>query len=139
MTVSLCILSHFLCYYAVQEYHYTTLLLTLPVLLWLWQRKSVPWFRWLLMTSFVVSLLVFAPTPCFLERQGSQRFENINQLQRLARRGDFPLPDGLRRGLDVASPPPPKLITSQMIGQISRGRLGGSWRSSSAAWWRQCI
>ena len=30
VTVLLCILSHFLCYYPVQEYHYTTLLPTLP-------------------------------------------------------------------------------------------------------------
>ena len=66
VTVSLCVLSHFLCCYAVLEYHYTALLLVLPVLLWLWQRESVTWFRWLLLTSFVVSLLVFVPTPCFL-------------------------------------------------------------------------
>ncbi len=83
VTVSLCILSHFLCYYAVQEYHYTTLLPVLPVLLWLWQRESVPWFRRLLMTSFVVSLLVFVPTPCFLARQEPHRFVDMSLLERV--------------------------------------------------------
>ncbi len=83
VTLLLCILSHFLCYYPVQEYHYTTLLPTLPLMLWLWQRESVPGFRRLLMTSFVVSLLVFVPTPCFLARQEPHRFENINLLERV--------------------------------------------------------
>ncbi len=83
MTVSLCILSHFLCCYRVQEYHYTTLLPVLPVLLWLWQRESVPRFRRLLMTSFVVSLLVFVPTLSFLARPERHRFENINLLERV--------------------------------------------------------
>jgi tetratricopeptide (TPR) repeat protein len=83
VTVSLCILSHFLCYYPVQEYHYTTLLAVLPVLLWLWQRERVPWLRRLLMASFVVSLLVFVPTPCFLAVQEPRRFVDINLLERL--------------------------------------------------------
>ncbi len=83
VTVSLCILSHFLCYYAVLEYHYTTLLPVLPVLLWLWQRESVTWFRGLLMTSFVVSLLVFVPTPCFLAPNDPVRFQTMNLLQRV--------------------------------------------------------
>ncbi len=83
VTVSLCVLSHFLCYYAVLEYHYTTLLPVLPVLLWLWQRESVAWFRGLLLTSFVVSLLVFVPTPCFLAPKEPVRFQTSNLLQRV--------------------------------------------------------
>jgi len=83
VTVSLCILSHFLCYYPVQEYHYTTLLPVLPALLWLWQREGVAWFRGLLMASFVVSLLVFVPTPYFLAPQEPQRFHAVNILQRV--------------------------------------------------------
>jgi tetratricopeptide (TPR) repeat protein len=128
VTISLCILSHFLCYYAVQEYHYTTLLLTLPVMLWLWQRESVPWFRGLLMTSFVVSLLVFLPTPCFLDKLESPRFENISQLQRVVPVAVAFLcltvygvaSTWLRRRR-------PSLITSQMIGRMWPAvRLGGT-------------
>ena len=55
----------------------------LPVLLWLWQRESVTWFRWLLLTSFVVSLLVFVPTPCFLAPTEPLRFRTLNLLQRV--------------------------------------------------------
>ena len=83
VTVLLCILSHFLCYYPVLEYHYTTLLPMLPVLLWLWRRESVPWFRRLLMASFVVSLLVFVPTPFFLSPNQPDRFQTISLLQRV--------------------------------------------------------
>jgi len=83
VTVSLCILSHFLCYYPVQEYHYTTLLPVLPVLLWLWQRERVPRLRGLLLTSFVVSLMVFMPTPCFLAPKQPERFQAISLLQRV--------------------------------------------------------
>jgi tetratricopeptide (TPR) repeat protein len=128
VTVSLCILSHFLCYYAVQEYHYTTLLPTLPVMLWLWQRESVPWFRGLLLTSFVVSLLVFLPTPCFLDQLESPRFENINQLQRVV---PVALAFLCLTVYGVASTwlrrRRPNLITSQMIGGIwPAARLGGT-------------
>jgi len=83
VTVSLCILSHFLCYYPVEEYHYTTLLPTLPVLLWLWRRESVTSLRWLLMTSLVVSLPVFLPTPCFLAPMEPNRFQTMNLLHRV--------------------------------------------------------
>ena len=126
VTLALCILSHFLCYYAVQEYHYTTLLPTLPVMLWLWRRESVPWFRRLLMTSFVVSLVVFVPTPCFLDRQESRHFENINLLQRVVPVAVAFLcltvygmaSTWLRRRR-------PSLITSQMIARIwPAARLG---------------
>jgi Flp pilus assembly protein TadD len=79
----LCIFAHFLCYYPVQEYHYTTVLPALPVMLWLWQRESVPWFRRLLMTAFVASLLVFVPTPCFLARDDPHQFADISLLERL--------------------------------------------------------
>jgi tetratricopeptide (TPR) repeat protein len=127
VTVLLCVLSHYLCFYVVQEYHYTTLLPTLPVLLWLWQRESVPWFRRLLMTSFVVSLLVFLPTPCFLDRQDSRHFENINQLQRVVPAAVAFLcltvygmaSTWLRRRR-------PKLVTSRMIGQIWPATLLGA-------------
>ncbi len=83
VTVVLCVHSHFLCYYAVQEYHYTTLLPTLLALLWLWRRESVPWFRRLLMTSFVTSLLVFVPTPCFLVGEDAHRLANMSLLVRV--------------------------------------------------------
>ena len=83
VTVLLCILSHFLCYYRVLEHHYTALLPMLPVLLWLWRRESVPWFRRLLMASFVVSLLVFVPTPRFLSPNQPDRFQTISLLQRV--------------------------------------------------------
>ena len=119
VTLLLCILSHFLCYYPVQEYHYTTLLPTLPLMLWLWQRESVPWFRRLLMTSFVVSLLVFVPTPCFLAGKEPHRFENINLLERVVPVAVAFLclavyglaSTWLRRRQ-------PKLITSQMIDSV---------------------
>ena len=39
-TFMLCLLSHFLCYYMVWEYHYTTLLPMLPVLWWMSQRED---------------------------------------------------------------------------------------------------
>jgi len=52
-------------------------------MLWLWQRESVPWFRRLLMTAFVVSLLVFVPTPCFLAREEPYRFVHVNLLERV--------------------------------------------------------
>ncbi len=83
VTVLLCVHSHYLCYYAVQEYHYTTLLTTLPVMLWLWRRESVPWLRWLLMTAFVASLLVFVPTSCFLARDDPHQFAEISLLERV--------------------------------------------------------
>ncbi len=83
VTVSLCIFSHFLDCYQVHEYYYTMLLPVLPALLWLWQRESVPWLRRLLMASFVVSLLIFAPTPYFLAPKQPARFQTMNLLQRV--------------------------------------------------------
>ena len=83
VTILLCIHSHFLCYYALQEYHYTTLLPTLPVMLWLWQREGRTWHRRLLMTAFVVSLLVFAPTPYYPAKEDPQRLANINLVERV--------------------------------------------------------
>jgi tetratricopeptide (TPR) repeat protein len=79
----LCILSHFLCYYPALEYHYTAVLAVLPVLLWLWQQESVRFLRRLLLASFVVSLLIFAPTPLFLAPRQPARFQNIDLLQRV--------------------------------------------------------
>ena len=81
--VSLCILAHYLCYYPVHEYHYTTLLPMLPVLLWLCRREHVPWLRRLLVTGFVVSLLVFLPTPRFLAPTEANRFWAINNVERV--------------------------------------------------------
>ncbi len=141
VTVSLCILSHFLCYYPVQEYHYTTLLPVLPVLLWLWQRERVPWFRRLLMTSFVVSLLVFVPTPCFLAPQEPNRFYAINLLQRLVPAAVAFL---CLTVYGVASTwiarRRPRLITAPMRHQMWPA-LGweACWRSSWEACWRPCI
>jgi Flp pilus assembly protein TadD len=119
VTILLCIHAHFLCYFAVQEYHYTTLLPTLPVMLWLWRRESVPWLRRLLMTSFVVSLLVFAPTACFLAKGDAHRFADINLLERvvpvavsfvcLAAYGLASVWRGRRR---------PKLVTAPMLDRL---------------------
>ena len=83
VTASLCILSHFLCYYTAWEYQYTSLLPLLPVLLWLWQRESVSWLRRLLLTCFVVSLLVSVPTPSFLAPQEPYCFRTVSFLQRV--------------------------------------------------------
>jgi tetratricopeptide (TPR) repeat protein len=83
VTVSLCVISHFLCCYAVSEYHYATLLPVLPALLWLWQRESAPRLRWLLMAAFIVSLPVFMPTLCFLAPKEPARFQTMNLLQRV--------------------------------------------------------
>jgi tetratricopeptide (TPR) repeat protein len=137
VTVSLCILSHFLCYYAVQEYHYTTLLPTLPVLLWLWQRESVPWLRGLLMTSFVVSLLVFVPTPCFLDPQDSQRYENFNLLQRVVPVAVAFLCLSVYGMTSVwLRRRQPSLITRQMIGRIwPAARQGGIMAILFASVW----
>ncbi len=65
-TVMLCLLSHFLCYYMVWEYHYTTLMPMLPVLWWMSQREERPELRWLLRIAFVVLLANFLPTLYFL-------------------------------------------------------------------------
>ena len=70
----MCIFSQYLSYYPVQEYHYTTLLPVLPVLLWLRQRESVSWLRRLLTASFLVSLAVFLPTANFLAPNAPARY-----------------------------------------------------------------
>ena len=66
-TVMLGLLSHFLCYYMVSEYQYTTLLPMLPVLWWLSRREARPGLRWSLRIAFVVLLANFLPTLNFLE------------------------------------------------------------------------
>jgi hypothetical protein len=69
VTVALCILSHYLSYFLAYEYHYTTLLPLLPVLLWLWRNEEVRWLRWLVLASLLVSSIVFLPTPNFLSKE----------------------------------------------------------------------
>ena len=83
VTVLLCILSHYLCYYPVLAYHYTTLLPALPVLLWLWQRESGPRLRGLLAASFVILLAIFLPTVCASGPTESARLLDLNTLQRV--------------------------------------------------------
>jgi tetratricopeptide (TPR) repeat protein len=82
VTISLCVLAHFFSYYEAQEYHYATLLPVMLVLLWLWQRESVPGLRRLLLACFLVSLPIFLPTPYFFT-QDSSRFQTISFLQRV--------------------------------------------------------
>ena len=50
----LCVMTHYLAYYAVFEYQYTTLLPLLPALVWLYQRETSLGPRRLLMASFAV-------------------------------------------------------------------------------------
>jgi tetratricopeptide (TPR) repeat protein len=82
VTVSLAVLAHFLSYYPVQEFHYATLLPILPALLWLWQQESEPGLRRLLSICFLVSSLVFLPTPYFLA-QYSYHFQSVAFVQRV--------------------------------------------------------
>ena len=62
VTAAMCILSHYLSYYPVQEYHYAAVPLVLPVLLWLRQREAGPRLRRLLLASFLAAAAVFLPT-----------------------------------------------------------------------------
>ena len=66
VAVALCILSHYLCYFLAYEYHYTTLLPLLPVVLWLRRYEELRWMRWLLATVFAALCTIFLPTPFFL-------------------------------------------------------------------------
>jgi tetratricopeptide (TPR) repeat protein len=83
VTVLLCILSHYLCYYPVFVYHYTTLLPVLPVLLWLRQRESGPRLRGLLVASFVILLAIFLPTVSAPAPTEPARLHDISTSQRV--------------------------------------------------------
>ena len=82
-TVMLGLLSHFLCYFMVFEYQYTTLLPMLPVLWWMSQREERSGLRWLLRTAFVVLLANFVPTPYFLATQTPMRYAAASMLLRV--------------------------------------------------------
>jgi hypothetical protein len=72
VAVALCILVHYLTYFLTYEYHYTTLLPLLPVLLWLWQTEPSRWLRRLLMASLLALSIVLLPTPNFLSEDISE-------------------------------------------------------------------
>ncbi|HTU24784.1 MAG TPA: tetratricopeptide repeat protein [Pirellulales bacterium] len=82
-TLMLCLLSHFLCFKVVWEYHYTTVLPALPVLWWMAAREDRAPFRWLLRVAFAVLLFNFLPTPSFLGDPESQGLANVCALWRL--------------------------------------------------------
>lgn len=82
-TVMLCLLSHFLCYYMVWEYHYTTLLPMLPVLVWMSQREEHAVPRWLLRIALLVLLANFLPTFYFLAPQTPARYMTASTLLRV--------------------------------------------------------
>jgi len=82
-TVMLVLLSHFLCYYMVSEYQYTTLLPMLPILWWLSQREDQPGLRWPLWIAFVVLLANFLPTLNFLEPAPAVKYLASNTLIRV--------------------------------------------------------
>jgi hypothetical protein len=82
-TFILCLLSHFLCYYPVFEYHYTTLLPTLPVLWWMSQREQRRELRWLLWIAFGVLLANFLPTFYFLAPKAPMRYLAASTLLRV--------------------------------------------------------
>ncbi len=82
-TIMLCLLSHFLCYYMVWEYHYMTLLPMLPVLWWMSQREERPELRVLLRIAFVVLLANFLPTFYFLAPETPMRYWAASTLLRV--------------------------------------------------------
>jgi hypothetical protein len=82
-TVMLGLLSHFLCYYMVWEYQYTTLLPMLPVLWWMSQREESRTLRWLLRIAFVVLLANFLPTLHFLAPQTPMLYATASTLLRV--------------------------------------------------------
>jgi hypothetical protein len=75
VTVVLCVFSYYLSFFVSCEYDYTTMLLILPVLLWLRQKESSAGLRWLLLASFLPLLLIFLPTPYALWPAGTQGSE----------------------------------------------------------------
>ncbi len=82
-TLMLCLLSHFLSYYTVFEYHYTTLLPMLPVLCWMSQREERAELRVLLRIAFVVLLVNFVPSFYFLAPETPMRYAAASTLLRV--------------------------------------------------------
>lgn len=62
VTVSLCILSHYLCYFIALEYHYVAMLPVLPALLWLRGGEENRRLRWLLTVALLAASCVLLPT-----------------------------------------------------------------------------
>jgi len=82
-TLMLCILSHFLAYYMVWEYHYTTILPIIPVLWWMSLGEEHVGARWLLRVPFFVLFATFLPTLYFLDPEQPLRFLAISTLLRV--------------------------------------------------------
>jgi hypothetical protein len=82
-TFMLGLLSHFLCFYPVFEYQYTTLLPMLPVLWWMSQHEELAGLRWLLRIAFVVLLANFLPTLYVLAPQTPMRYLAASTLLRV--------------------------------------------------------
>ncbi len=66
VTLALCILSHYLCFFLAFEDHYTTLLPLLPALVWLRGEEENCRLRWLLTAALVAASCVLLPTPNIL-------------------------------------------------------------------------
>jgi hypothetical protein len=83
VAICLCVLTHYLAYYAVFEYQYTTLLPLLPAQVWLYQREEAADRRRLLMISFAISLFIFLPTLNFLSLDDPERYWLPNSVLRV--------------------------------------------------------
>ena len=103
VTAACCVACHFLSYYPVQEYHYLTLLLVSPVLLWLWRSEAPGRLRLVLAGTFVASLAVFLPTANFLSPELPGRFwATSGRGTGRAGSGRFPRPGGVCGGIRLA-------------------------------------
>ncbi|HTU25497.1 MAG TPA: glycosyltransferase 87 family protein [Pirellulales bacterium] len=83
VTVLLSLLTHFLCFQIVWEYHYTTLLPALPVLWWAGEREEQPGRRLWLRIAFFALLTIFLPTPYFLDFKEHLRLTTAGMLLRV--------------------------------------------------------
>jgi hypothetical protein len=63
VTVLLCILSHYLCYFIALEYHYAAMLPVLPALVWLRGEEENRRLRRLLTAALAAASIVLLPTP----------------------------------------------------------------------------
>ena len=107
MAVCLCVLMHYLAYYAVFEYQYATLLPLLPAHVWLWQRETVRRSP-AAVDDFLCGFPARLPADAELPRAGRSRPVLAGQQSPSGGSGRcrFPVSGVLRRGTGMVGDPP---------------------------------